>query len=165
MARDGLPNWKNQKTILNWQSEKLGPLSIVLDEGFVPLLNRPVRRLRAMGADGTQHGKISYVPRFNNKNDTIYISNVQTKPGSRKKGVASSLFCVLSALEKKKLVLVPCNIAKKKEIYQKLGFRKSWLEVNGKKRPYLVLDKKPGLKPQGIEKGFADAKFRKFFIK
>lgn len=157
--------WQNPKTIMKWQSEKLGPLSIVKDEDAIPWLGGKVSQLRVIGPDGKIHGKVCYRSEFNGRNDIIYITNVRTNNASRTLGIAGSLIGVIAALEKKKIALVPCGTAKKRKIYEKLGFRKSWLKVDGKRRQYTVLDKNTPLKPQGWANGPQGKNVRKFFIK
>jgi hypothetical protein len=164
--------------MLRWHSKKLGPLEVVRQRDVMADGKTPVCRYsiisykkgmsqaqRAKEAETNARSKVTYRPHIG-RNNLLYISRVFTRPGSRELGMTSSLISLICALEKKKLFIVPEKLAKRKKVYEKIGFRKGYVTEAGARYNGLVLDRPSMLKPQDwVRPGTKGGAVRKFFIK
>lgn len=171
--------WTDPQTMLLWRSNKLGrPLEVIRQQGVMTDRKTPVYRYsiidykkdatlmqKAKKAETNPRSEVIFRPHLG-RNSLLYISRAFTRPRSRKLGMTSSLFSLICALEKKKLFIVPAEIALEKSIYEQCGFRKGYIKA-GKTILYgNVLDRPNTLKPQEWAKPNAEGKnLRRFFVK
>jgi len=156
--------WSPAKTLLRWHSEKFGVVEAVHEQDVLTDGKTPVFRLSIRDAEKTTHSSITYRPHLGRRN-LIYVSHVFTKPRSRQFGMASSLFSLLCAMEKKKIFIIPEKLAKRKKIYEQCGFRTGFIREGKSKYRGLVLDSQSALKPQDwVKKDARGKRLRKFFF-
>jgi len=80
--------------------------------------------------------------------------------------MTSSLLSLICALEKKKLFVVPSDIALKEKVYEQCGFRKGYIKDGKTIIHGNVLDRPSMLKPQKWATPNTEGKnLRRFFVK
>jgi hypothetical protein len=146
MAQTEKNVWVNPQTLLRFHHEKLGPLEVVREQdGAEP----QVHRLKLISAKNSDEpfSYVVYQP-HPPSNGGIYVRNVETVNEHAKQGMSSSLLALLSAMEQKKLFLFPFKLAKRKKVYEKIGFKNDVVPWEKKIESCLSLDSTSQLRPQ-----------------
>jgi len=138
--------WTKPQTMLRLSHEKFGPLEVISEQRRA---EPSTRRLKIVSPDKPEnpHASVTYWPHETAK-DIIYVYKADTTEECRKHGMAGALLTLLSALEQKKLFLIPTQLGEKKRVYQKIGFKRDHILEGNDKIRGLSLENAGQLIPQ-----------------
>jgi len=138
--------WVNPQTIIRLKHEKFGLLEVVREQSRAEPSTHRLKIVNPKNGDNP-YAHVTYWP-HPAADGLIYAYKASTQDECRQHGMAGSLLTLLSALEQKKIFLIPVKLAKSKKVYEKIGFKKDAIPWGNEKIRCLSLDNTSQLTPQ-----------------